>query len=193
LERRDVYDRCKARAASLLGHGALPEEFAFCNNTSHALATVATSLPWREGDNCVVVDGDFPANVVVWRNLERTHGVSVRLVPSRPQVDVSPEEILAQVDERTRLVSVATCNYLSGRPFLLKPLYDELQARGVLLCADAIQTLGAIRLDCLPDFICADAHKWLLGPNGIALLWVRSAVLPQMHPMMLGWLATCAA
>ena len=189
LARRDVYDECKARAAQLIGWGAQASEIAFCGSTSHALATVATSLPWQPGDNCVVVYGDFPTNVLAWRNLEKTHGVECRMVPSRDAMDVTTEEILSYVDERTRIVSVATCNFLSGRTFLLQPLRDALRARGVLLCADAIQTLGATQLDALPDFVCADAHKWLLGPNGIALLWVSSTVLPQLHPMMLGWLA----
>jgi selenocysteine lyase/cysteine desulfurase len=66
-----------------------------------------------------------------------------------------------------------------------------LHERSVLFCLDAIQTLGAIRLDASTvDFVCADAHKWLLGPNGIAILWTRREVLQTLRPAILGWLAT---
>jgi len=83
-----IYHRCKERLARLIGGGAITEEIAFAGSTSHALGLVATSLPWQNGDNCVVCAGDFPANVVVWKNLAHTHGVEVRVVPFKPKMDI---------------------------------------------------------------------------------------------------------
>ena len=80
----DIYRRCKERLARLIGFGAQADEIGFAGSTSHALGIVATGLDWKAGDNCVVADGDFPANVVTWKNLAHTHGVEVRLVPHRP-------------------------------------------------------------------------------------------------------------
>lgn len=189
LEHRPLYDKCKERAAKLIGPNARAEEIAFAGSTSHALGLVATGLDWQPGDNCVVADGDFPANVVTWKNLEATHDIKVRLIPPRAFGDVTLEDLAPYVDDRTRIVSLCSANYLSGCPLDVNAIGAWLHARGVLFCVDAIQTLGAIRLDTTHvDFVCADAHKWLLGPNGVAILWTRQSVLPQMRPAILGWL-----
>ena len=186
-----TYQRCKARLAKLIGHGAKPEEIAFAGSTSHALGLVATAYPWKPGDNCVVSDGDFPANVVTWKNLEHTHGIEVRLVPGRPVMDLTVADLAPYVDENTRMVSLSAANFLSGYPLDLKSIGAWLHQRGILFCVDAIQMLGAVPIDASEvDFLCADGHKWLLAPNGIAVLWARSEALAKLRPMILGWLAT---
>lgn len=188
-----VYRRCKQRVADLLGHGATAAEVAFAGSTSHALGIVATGLDWRAGDNCVVADGDFPANVVTWKNLQVTHGVELRTIPYRPVMDITVADLEPLVDERTRLVSLASANFLSGYPLDLATIGRWLHERGVLFCIDGIQTLGAVPMDVEHvDFVCADSHKWLLGPNGIAVLWARQAALEKLRPAILGWLATQA-
>jgi selenocysteine lyase/cysteine desulfurase len=94
------------------------------------------------------------------------------------------------VDERTRIVSLASANFLTGYPIDLDAIGAWLHERGVLFCVDAIQTLGAVRFNAEHvDFVCADAHKWLLAPNGIAILWSRKSALQQLRPAILGWLA----
>lgn len=184
------YARCKERFAELIGAPARPEEIAFAGSTSHALGLVATSLDWQAGDNCIVADGDFPANVVVWKNLAFTHGVETRLIPFRPAMDLTVDDIAPLIDERTKIVSVASSNFLSGCALDVNAIGEYLHQRGILFCVDAIQTLGAIEFDATNvDFVCADAHKWLLGPNGTAVLWTRGEVLQRMRPQILGWLA----
>jgi cysteine desulfurase/selenocysteine lyase len=186
----DIYRRCKERVAKLIGSGAVPDEVAFCGSTSHAIGTVATGLRWQSGDNCVVADGDFPANVVPWKNLQHRHDIEVRFVPYRAHMNITPDDIKPLVDERTRIVSLASANFLTGYPLDLSEIGAWLHERGVLFCVDAIQTLGAVRLDATHvDFVCADGHKWLLAPNGIAILWARRGALEQLHPALLGWLA----
>ena len=189
-----IYFRCKERIAALLRENnapASPDEIAFAGSTSHALGIVATSINWKAGENCVAADGDFPANVTTWKNLQWTHGVETRLIPHRPQMDICLDDIIPLVDEKTRIVSLASCNFLSGFPPSLKEIGAWLHAKGVLLCVDAIQTLGAVRCDFSEvDFVCADAHKWLLGPNGIAVLWTRKEVLKTLRPMIFGWLSS---
>jgi cysteine desulfurase/selenocysteine lyase len=188
---RGAYNQCRERTARLLGHGAVPDEVAFAGSTSHALGIVATSLDWKPGDNCIVADGDFPANVVTWKNLEHTHGIEVRLIPHRPVMDIGIEDIAPLIDERTRLVSLASANFLSGYPLDVNRIGAYLHERNVLFCVDGIQTLGAVPLDVTHvDFVCADAHKWLLGPCGAAILWTRQSTLERMRPAILGWLAT---
>ncbi|HEX8551495.1 MAG TPA: aminotransferase class V-fold PLP-dependent enzyme [Abditibacteriaceae bacterium] len=188
-----LYRSAKERAARLMrGANASADEVAFAGSTSHALGIVATSIDWKAGDNLVVCDGDFPANVVTWKNLAFRHDIEIRLVPplAAPRA-ITPEDLAPLVDNRTRLVSLASANFLSGVPLDVPEMGKWLRERNVLFCLDAIQTLGAIRLDAeYVDFVCADAHKWLLGPNGIAILWTRKEVLQTLRPAILGWLAT---
>ncbi len=185
-----IYFRCKERLAALLNNGAKAEEIAFAGSTSHALGLVATSFPWQAGDNCVVCDGDFPANVVIWKNLAHTHGVEVRVVPFKKAMDLTPDDLAPYIDEKTRLVSLSAVNFLTGYALDLKAFSDYLKPKNIRLCVDAIQALGAVQLDLSGvDFVCADAHKWLLGPNGAAFVWCRGDILPEMRPQILGWLA----
>jgi selenocysteine lyase/cysteine desulfurase len=186
-----IYARCKERLAKLVGHGAQPREISFAGSTSHALGLVATSFPWQSGENCIVADGDFPANVMVWKNLHLTHGVECKMIPYRLGMELSIDDVLPLIDDKTRLVSLSAVNFLAGSALNLREIGAELHRRGIKFCVDAIQALGAIRLDLSEvDFVCADAHKWLMGPNGAAFLWTRGEVLPQMRPQIFGWLAS---
>lgn len=188
---REAYDRCRSRVAELLGYGAEADEVAFAGSTSHALGIVATGIDWKPGDNCVVADGDFPANVVIWKNLALTHDIEVRLVAPRPAMDLGIDDLEPLVDERTRIVSLSSANFLSGYGLDLNTIGAWLHERNVLFCVDAIQTLGAVPVDVTHvDYVCADAHKWLLGPCGIAVLWARQNALHHLRPAILGWLAT---
>lgn len=187
-----IYKSCKARIAAMLGHGAKVEEIAFAGSTSHALGLVATSFPWQAGENCVVADGDFPANVIIWKNLKHTHGVECKMITHRGEaMDLTLEDVLPLLDEKTRLVSLSAVHFLSGASLNLNEIGAELHRRGIKFCVDGIQAFGAIRLDLEHvDFVCADAHKWMLGPNGAAFMWARSEVLETMRPQILGWLST---
>ncbi|HVF85348.1 MAG TPA: aminotransferase class V-fold PLP-dependent enzyme, partial [Abditibacteriaceae bacterium] len=187
----EMYNRAKTRVARLmLGVETSHEDVAFAGSTSGALGIVATGINWKSGDNCVVADGDFPANVVPWKNLQHRHEIDVRLIPFRPQMQITLDDVKPLVDERTRIVSLCSANFLSGCPINITEIGQWLRERNVLFCVDAIQTLGAIEFDATyVDFVCADAHKWLLGPNGIAVLWSPKEARQQLRPAILGWLA----
>jgi len=186
----EMYFRCKERIAHLIGAPSQSSQIAFASSTSHAIGLVATSLPWKAGDNCIVADGDFPANVIPWKNLQFTHGVETRVIPGKPERPITIADIEPLLDENTRIVSLASANFLSGVPLDVNAIGRWLKERKVLFCVDGIQTLGAVRFDATyVDFVCADAHKWLLGPNGIAFLWAREEALQTMRPAILGWLA----
>lgn len=187
----EMYRRVKTRVAKLMINVETDAaDVAFAGSTSGALGIVATGIDWKSGDNCVVADGDFPANVVTWKNLRHRHEIDVRMIPFHPQMPISLDDVKAQVDEKTRVVSLCSANFLSGFPIDLHEIGRWLREKNILFCVDAIQTLGAIQLDAsYVDFVCADAHKWLLGPNGIAVLWSRKEVRRQLRPAILGWLA----
>jgi selenocysteine lyase/cysteine desulfurase len=164
------------------------DEIALLKNTSEALSVVAWGLPWEIGDNVVISNQEFPSNRVVWESLD-TLGVHTR----HADLDAgdSPEAaLIAHMDERTRLLSVSSVQYGSGLRLDLAVLGAACRARGILFCVDAIQSLGAQRFDvqaCQADFIMADGHKWLLGPEGLAVFYCRREVMELLILRQYGW------
>jgi cysteine desulfurase / selenocysteine lyase len=164
------------------------DDIALQKNTSEALSVVAHGLVWRAGDNVVISDQEFPSNRIVWQSLQ-DYGVETR------RADLtrgpSPEQALgACMDARTRLLAVSSVQYASGLRLDLDRLGDICRTRGLLFCVDAIQSLGALPLDvqaCGADFVMADGHKWLLGPEGCAVFYVRPQVRERLRLRQYGW------
>lgn len=172
-------------AAQLLA--CQPDEVAFVGPTSLALSFVASGLRFRRGDNVLIYFDDYPSNVYPWMALAE-QGVEVRLMNTRGLGLIRPRDVLGQIDENTRLVALASCHFVSGFRVELEELGSALRQRDVLFCVDAIQTVGAFPVNATQvDFLAADAHKWLLGPCGAGLLYVRGAVQEKLHPPIYGW------
>lgn len=169
-----------------------PEEVAFVPSTSAGLGMVAAGLDWKPGDSVVVAAGDFPANLYPWLALERL-GVRVKQIPISAQEGVTLEEVRRQLDERTRLVSLSSIHYVTGAPIDVGSIGEFLRRHGILFCVDAIQSLGAVPCSARHvDFLVADGHKWLLGPEGMGILVVRRQVMDRLRPILVGWKSVAA-
>jgi selenocysteine lyase/cysteine desulfurase len=174
------------RAARLLH--ADRAEIAFVANTTHGLGLVAEGFPWRAGDSVVTAAEEYPSNIYPWMNLA-DRGVSLRLVPSR-EGRVWVEDLAAAIDGSTRVLTISHVEFASGFRNDLDALGALCRARGVALCVDAIQGLGPLTIDVgrTPiDFLAADGHKWLLGPEGAGLLFVRRDWIERLRPLGVGW------
>jgi selenocysteine lyase/cysteine desulfurase len=178
--------RLRQRLARLIN--AAPDDVALLKNTSEGLSTVAFGLDWRPGDSVVGIAMDFPSNRVVWEAL-REFGVCFRGVDVNAATD--PEAaLLAACDGSTRLLAVSWVHYVSGLTLDLARLGRACRERGILFCVDAIQGLGALPLDvraCQIDFAAADGHKWLLGPEGIAVFYCRPEARERLRLRQVGW------
>jgi selenocysteine lyase/cysteine desulfurase len=166
-----------------------PLDVAFIKNTSEGIGIVAEGLPWHPGDNVVLPADEYPANVYPWLNLA-DRGVEVRRVPSREQGRIALDDLRAALDDRTRVVSLSFVEFASGFRNDLDSVGELCRARGILLCVDAIQGLGALPLDVrrMPiDFLATDGHKWLLGPEGAGLFYIRRELVDRLHPVGVGW------
>lgn len=165
-----------------------PDELAFVKSTSHGLSIVAEGLDWRPGDNLLVYEKEFPSNLYPWLNLRRK-GVEVRYLPSRDnKVHISDIERLA--DPRTRLLAISSVQFTTGFRADLSAIGAFCRSKDVLFCVDAIQSLGVIPMDVRAfriDFLSADAHKWLLGPEGIGLFFCRKGLAERLNPPLVGW------
>lgn len=182
----EAVETARARAAQLIN--ADTTEIAFVLNTSGGIGLVAEGFPWEPGDNVVVPDNEFPANQYPWLNLA-SRGVETRRV--RTEGGRIPLEILAQAcDSRTRIVSASWVSFSSGWRHDLDQLADLVHRRGALLFLDAIQGLGVFPLDVKRtpvDFLAADGHKWLLGPEGAGIFYLRHEHLARLRPIGVGW------
>lgn len=165
------------------------DEVALVNNTTHGISLVAEGYPWHAGDNVVIPDNEFPSNSLPWGALSR-RGVELR----RVSVDTSGTldlRLLSQaIDARTRIVSVSWVGFISGYRIDVEAVAELVHRRGALLMLDAIQGLGAFPIDVRKtqvDFLCADGHKWMLGPEGAGLLYVAKRHLDLLQPLGIGW------
>jgi cysteine desulfurase / selenocysteine lyase len=181
----------RQRLADLIGAPS-PSDIALAKSTSEALSVVAYGLDWRQGDNLIGIAQEFPSNRVLWQSLAPL-GVEYRQLDLDACLSAGedPEaNLLALCDERTRLVAVSWVQYGRGLRLDLERVSAGCRSRGVLLAVDAIQGLGAVpfRLDRAPaDFLAADGHKWMLGPEGLALLYVAPALRPHLRLYQYGW------
>lgn len=165
---------------------ASPTEIALLGPTSLGLSLFANGLEWKPGDELVCYADDYPANVYPWTALDRL-GVRVRFLQTKEPGRVTVDSVREALTSRTRLVALASCHYLTGWRIDVPGIGSLLRERGILFSLDAIQTLGAFDTDasCV-DFLSADAHKWMLGPMAIGIVYVAERNFERCRPTLLG-------
>ena len=180
---RDI-DRTRTVCADLIG--ADKSEIALLGPTSLGLSLFANGVTWRAGDEVVCYQDDYPSNVYPWMALA-SQGVKIRhLRPEKPG-RITPQLVERELSSRTRLVALASCHYLSGWRIDVDAIGALLHERGVLFSVDAIQTLGAFPFSArFVDFLSADAHKWMLGPMAIGIVYVAKRNFELCRPTLLG-------
>jgi selenocysteine lyase/cysteine desulfurase len=187
LERNAEVERVRGLAARLLG-ARDPHEVTFVENTSTGISMIAEGFAWKPGDNVVSAQLEFPSNVYPWMCLA-DRGVEYRTVPERDG-RIHEDELLSLIDDRTRMLVLSSVQYASGYRADLRKLGAACRKKGVLFVLDVIQSLGALAHNVeeeLIDAAVASSHKWLLGPEGIGLLYVSDRVIDQIRPVRSGW------
>jgi selenocysteine lyase/cysteine desulfurase len=169
--------------------GAVPAEIAFVKNTTEGLNIVANGIDWREGDNVVIANIEYPSNVYCWLNLAR-RGVEIRWIDAKAAGGrVTVDDVARQIDSRTRLVSVSCVQFSTGFRQDMEATGDLCRERGVLLNYDAIQAAGVLEIDASRthfDFMSAGGHKWMGGPMGTGFFYCRASSLERLHPHGIG-------
>lgn len=186
------YQRGKAikQAVAELINAQGHQEIAFVPNTSTGLALVANGLSWKPGDRVITSNVEYPANRYPWENLQSL-GVDMVEVRQQPDGRIRVNDVLEAIDERTRVVSLSHVQYASGFRIDLKPIADAVHQAGGYLCVDAIQSIGVLPMDVQAmgiDFLSADGHKWMLGPEGAGIFYCRAELVEQLHPAIVGWM-----
>lgn len=183
---RTEVEKARRLAARLIN--ADREEVAHVHSTTEGINLVAEGYPWQPGDNVVLPEGEFPSNLYPWLMLE-SRGVEVRRVAMPPhRIDL--DRIRTACDSRTRIVTCSWVGFSHGYRVNLNDLAEIVHGVGGLLFVDAIQGLGVFPLDVKQtpiDFLAADSHKWLLGPEGAGMFFTRREHLDRLRPLGIGW------
>src|SRR5271170_2178225 len=178
----DTYEGLRRAAARMVN--VTPGEIALTKNTSEGIATVAMGLDWRAGDRIVAFEEEFPANQYPWRRLE-SKGVTIDWLSV-----TDPLEKIEEAAKGARLLAISFVQYLTGYRADVQAIGEICHRHNVIYFVDAIQGLGVFPLDaraCHIDALAADGHKWLLGPEGCAILYISHALQEQVEPVEFGW------
>lgn len=176
--------------------GARRDEIAFIKNTSEGISIVARGIEWEAGDRIVTTAVEYPANIYPWREIARAHGVKLIMVPEETAGDgsrlVRLEKILEEAAHpRTRMVSLSHVEFASGQRHDLAKIGGFCREKKKLFNVDAIQTFGVVPINVQAmniDFLSADGHKWMLGPEGAGIFYCRRELIEHTRPLTIGWL-----
>jgi selenocysteine lyase/cysteine desulfurase len=182
-----AYTGFRTAVAKLIN--ASPDEIAIVKNTSEGVAMIAGGLRWKPGDRIIAFLEEFPANYYPWLRLE-SRGVEITWLSI-----YAPIEEFARVLPGAKLLAVSYVNYLSGYRVDLEEIGRLCRQHDCFYFVDAIQGMGALPIDveasCI-DALAADGHKWMLGPEGHGILYVRRDRLDQVEPVEFGWTNTAS-
>ncbi|MDH4207512.1 MAG: aminotransferase class V-fold PLP-dependent enzyme, partial [Anaerolineae bacterium] len=185
-----VFDSLRQVGARLLG--AHPDEIAGASNASESLCSMAWALSPGPSKNVVSCRIEFPSVVYPWLRVARTTGCEVRLSKDENHI-IDPDELLGLIDDRTSAVCVSHVQYSTGQRLDLKMLADAAHRHGALLIVDATQSAGAVPIDVVADdvdLLVTSGYKWLCGPFGAAMLFVRRSLHDTLEPGLVGWRST---
>jgi selenocysteine lyase/cysteine desulfurase len=179
-------DGVRAQFARLVN--ATPDEIGLLNSTGEGENVIANGVGLKPGDNVVVDDLHYTSEFVLYRALEASRGIELRIVKNRNGV-VTAADFEPFIDKRTRIVSVAWVSNQNGFRHDMRPIADLAHANGALFYADAVQAAGMINLDVRAagvDALCSGSYKWLMSEFGVAPFFVSRDVIDRIQSDRIG-------
>ena len=168
---------------------APPDDIILGNSTSYGLDLLANGIQWCGGDEVLVVDGDFPANIFPWSIL-RSQGVTVRFVQARAR-RLDPQQLELEISPQTRLFCTSWVNSFSGYAIDVDGVGQVCRKNNVIFVLNAAQGLGARVLDVQNspvDAVTCCGFKWLCGPYATGFCWLASALRESLTIRHAYWL-----
>ncbi len=175
-------DDARRAGAQLLN--CQPDEVSLVGPTSLALSFVAAGLNFRKGDNILIYHDDYPSNVYPWMALAEK-GVKVRLMNIRNLGVIRKVDVMGQVDEDTKLVALASNHFISGHRLEQRCHRQVFAFSTAGFCSPSTPSRRSARFTTTVenvDFLAADAHKWLLGPCGAGVFYVKKDLQEKLEP-----------
>jgi selenocysteine lyase/cysteine desulfurase len=185
-------EHARVAAAQLLR--AQIDDVAIVKSATEAFAMLAWWVRPAAGANVVTIDIEHPSTAYPWLRVARETGAEARLVSVWDDpASLSVERVAAEVDSDTAVIVVSYVQYSTGYRFVLRELADLAHAHGALLAVDATQALGMAPIDVGADdvdIVVAGGYKWLCGPFGAAVCWLRPELRADFDPPFVGWRST---
>ncbi len=179
-------DRYRSSVARFIG--AQTGTIAILRNTSDGANVIASGLHWEAGDELILPDNEFPANVQPWLRLRKL-GVNIHFIETERE-RLTPDVLRRRITKRTKVVAVSWISFADGYRHDLAALAQVAHEHGALLCVDAIQGLGAFPLDvqaCEIDALYGAGAKWMLALQGVGFLYVAPGLVDRLELGAPGW------
>lgn len=178
----------RGRIESLFG--APNGTIALMPSTSAGLAAVSSSLDWSGRNRIVTTELDFPTLLYQWKVRPDAEMV---VLESPDGIHIDPQQFADAVDDRTLAVATSHVFFTTGAIQDLPAIADIARRAGAYSLIDGYQGAGQVPVD-LPatgvDFYTSGPLKWLCGGPGLAYLYVRDALIPNLNPTITSWFAT---
>jgi selenocysteine lyase/cysteine desulfurase len=191
---KPMYEQVRGKLAVFL-HAASPDEIAILRNTSEANNLIVNGMEFAAGDEIVITDHNHQSNNEAWKVRAKRDGLVVRSV--RVNVPVQSQDALIQEFERlmtprTKLVALTHVTSTTGVRFPVRQIAESARRRRVWTHVDGAQTFGILDVDVQAlgcDSYSASAHKWMMGPLELGVLYVRSEKIAELWPSIVtaGW------
>lgn len=186
-------DDLKASLGSLLN--TAPENLALVPNTTSGVVSIATCFPWKKGDKIVVFEGEFPTNVTPWQRAAAQHELEIIYLSTHDFLEdhaTGLEKLETALKNGVRLVAVSAVQFQTGLRMPLDAMTALCHQHKAQIFVDAIQALGAVPVDLQKtpvDYLTAGSHKFLMGTEGLAVLYAAPSRAPELQPHLAGWLS----
>lgn len=181
-----------ARNASAKLVNANRDEISILTSATEAIGALAWSVELKRGGNVVTTDVEFPSVTYPWMRVAKERGIEVRFAHNVDGI-IDDHEFNRLVDDRTQVVCISHVEYGTGQRFDLRGLSELAHKHGARLIVDATQSAGVLPIDVKRDdidFLVSASYKWLLGPFGIALFYLKREHYEKLEPPLVGWRST---
>ncbi|MCX7876796.1 MAG: aminotransferase class V-fold PLP-dependent enzyme [Melioribacteraceae bacterium] len=167
-----------------------PDRIAWIDNVSNGINLLVNSINWKHGDEIIINDIEFPANVYPFLNLKKK-GVEVKFAKSKNGI-VDFDDIIKLVTSKTKLISISYVQFLSGYKANIEELGNFCNRKKIIFCVDAIQATGVLAIDVQKsniDFLIGGTQKWLMSSEGLSYFYITEELQNKLEQESVGWLS----
>jgi len=186
-EATQLYESAREKIAKFVG--ARPEELVFAKSCTEAINLLAYSLELKEGDEILISEMEHHSNFVPWQQIAKEKKAKLRFVKVDGEGKLDLESLKAQLNEKTKIVSVTHVSNVLGTINPVKEIADIVHKNSsAVFIVDAAQSVGHMKIDVKDldaDFLAFSGHK-MLGPVGIGCLYGKAELLQKMKPFLYG-------
>jgi cysteine desulfurase/selenocysteine lyase len=163
------------------------------NSASYGIHILANGFPWEKDDEIIVMQNDFPTDIVPWLALEKR---GVKVIQVKPKgIVLEPEDFLENITEKTRLVCVPHVHTFSGYVLQIDKIAQICRKKNIVCVVNISQSAGSMPVDVSSwnvDAVVCAGYKWLLGPYGTGFLWMTQNLRERLEYNQAYWISVCS-